>query len=658
MHAGNPVDWYPWGEEALQKAKEENKLLVISIGYAACHWCHVMEHESFEDNEVAEAMNANYVSIKVDREERPDIDDIYMTACQIINNTGGWPLNAIALPDGRPVFAGTYYPKDSWIKILNEVNRVFKEDPDKLENIASQVKEGLNAKPAFDIPNAESNFESHTLNEVWKQWKTDIDLEWGGFHRMQNKFPLPVGLNFLMEYYYHSKDEEVQRHLLLTLDKMALGGIFDQIGGGFARYSVDRTWKVPHFEKMLYDNGQLMELYAKAYALTGDLLYKSVVEKTFEWLEREMLSPQGVYYSALDADSEGEEGKFYSWSPEEFEILLEGDAEILKAYYNVTDAGNFEHGRSVLFRKWRDEEIAETHGIDIDELRSKVNKANETLFSFRAKRVPPPLDDKIITGWNALAIKGLVAAYRYNGDEQYLKRAIAIGDFIMSELWDGKTLQRIHSSSHSIPAFLEDYAHSISAFIDLYQVNFDDSWIDHAETLINKVLTYFVDQESGFFYFTDSTSSDLIARRMEIQDNVIPASNPVMAENLFILAHLNGNDEYRNKSKEMLQKVSSKLVAGGVYMAKWSSLLSKFLNPITETAIVGPEHLDILSQMNRVYTPNVIFLGAEVESDHVLLEGKFKAGETLIYNCRNKTCKSPVGEAEVALEEIREFYSS
>ena len=500
QHAHNPVNWYPWGEEAFKKARDENKLLLISIGYAACHWCHVMENESFEDLEVANFMNDNFICIKVDREERPDVDQIYMTAVQLITGRGGWPLNALALADGKPFYAGTYFPKSNWLKVLKHFTEINRQDPQSLADQAERVTKGIQTSDQITLVAEEELVSMEDLDLIFRKWKTSIDFKRGGENKAP-KFPMPSAWEYLLEYHFHSENPDALRAVKSTLDHMAFGGIYDQLGGGFARYSTDATWKVPHFEKMLYDNAQLISLYSKAYQLTQDPLYQQVVEETIEFLDREFLSPQNGYFSSLDADSDGEEGKYYVWTKKEISSCLHEKAPLFIEYYNVSSKGNWEHGKNILLRDKSNSEFAVQHGITEKELKERLENDKANLLSLRSSRIKPRLDDKILTSWNSLMISGLVDAYKALGRSSYLNKALATASFLVKHaIQENHELTRNYKNGRSnIHALLDDYAFTISSFINLYEVTFDEKWLYKANELTKYTLEHFFDPETGMF---------------------------------------------------------------------------------------------------------------------------------------------------------------
>lgn len=653
QHAHNPVNWHPWGEEALTKAREENKLILISIGYAACHWCHVMEHESFENEEVARYMNEHFISIKVDREERPDIDQVYMNAVQLITGQGGWPLNCIALPDGRPVYGGTYFTSEQWMEVLSKVSAFVKAHPDKTEQQARALTEGVQSSDLISLNTEKADFSSEDLEQVFSAWESSLDDVHGGT-RGAPKFPLPVGLQFLLDYSYLTGNADALGALTLTLNKMADGGIYDQLGGGFARYSVDAYWKVPHFEKMLYDNAQLVSLYSFAFQHTKNEYYKTVVKETLDFIQRELSSGEGGFYSSLDADSEGAEGKYYSWTKQELQEILGDEAAILLEYYNVEEKGNWENAQNILFKSGKDKGFADKHQMTESDLRFQVSKAKELLLKERAKRVPPGLDDKVLTAWNALMLKAYVDAYNALGDSQYLDRALQNASFIREKLMlpDYRLFRNFKNGKASINAFLDDYAFTISAFISLYQTTFDEEWIDMAKHLADYTIVHFHDPASHMFFYTSDLDPGLIARKMEVSDNVIPASNSEMAKNLFLLGTYFYSDDFINLSRQMLNNVKEGAIKGAAYFANWGVLMTWFASPPYEVAIVGNEYETIRKAFNQKYLPNVFFLGGEREGQLSLLHGKLIEGQTTIYVCRGKTCKLPVIEVNEALAQI------
>ncbi|MCP4151472.1 MAG: thioredoxin domain-containing protein [bacterium] len=661
MHAHNPVDWYPWGDEAFNKAKNENKPVIISIGYAACHWCHVMEKESFEEPEVAELMNRYFVCIKVDREERPDVDRIYMDAVQLLTGRGGWPLNAIALPDGTPFYGGTYFPKEQWMSLLTQIHDVYQNQPEKVKSQAHSLAEGIRSSGLVTLETAPADFKKEQLDDIFAAWEKLIDYQWGGVKERQ-KFPVPIGYRFLLKYYAMTQNKQALKAITITLDNMAMGGIYDQVGGGFARYSTDMQWKVPHFEKMLYDNSQLVSLYASAFQLTKNPLYKQVVYETLEFIERELTTPLLAgggrgFYSSLDADSEGEEGKFYVWTQEEMKKHLGPEAGPVMEYYNVTAAGNWEHN-NILYRRKSDDAFAKEKGLTVESLQKMIASAGKKLLKARSARVRPPLDDKILTAWNALMLTAYIDAYRVFDDEAFLERALENARFLqttmLSKTGELKRVFKVGSKSAAIEAFLDDYAFTIDAFIALYKATFDEAWLTEADKLLSYALTKFFDKGSGMFYYTTGSDARLIARKMEIMDNVIPSSNSVMAMNLYTLGHYLGKDNYIDTSRRMVNNMKGKLVQGGAYFANWSLLMSHFIDEPFEVVIVGDRCIEKRKELDKHFLPNVLLLGGKKEGGLPLLKEREVKGQTTIYVCKDKTCRFPVTETKQALEQLKE----
>jgi hypothetical protein len=653
QHAHNPVNWYPWGREALAKAKKENKLIIISIGYAACHWCHVMEHESFEDEEVAKFMNDNFICIKVDREERPDIDQVYMNAVQLIVGRGGWPLNCVTLPDSRPIYGGTYFPKEQWLDMLSHVLDFVKQQPEKAELQAKSLTEGIQASESIYRDTKKEKISVKDLNTIFDNWKRNIDYDKGGT-KGAPKFPLPIGYQYLLHYNYLSNNTDALDAITGTLNKMADGGIYDQVGGGFARYSVDEVWKVPHFEKMLYDNAQLVSLYSAAFQRTQDPYYKTIVNETLEFIKRELTSKEGGFYSSLDADSEGEEGKFYVWTQNEIREILGSDADLIINYYNVAKNGNWEEGKNILLKSGNDKKILQKYNLTEKEFAESIQNAKRILLKERSKRVRPGLDDKILTAWNALMLKAYVDAYRTFDDKSYLKIALKNADFITENTKsnDNRLYRNYKNGKATINAFLDDYAFTIDAFISLYQATFDEKWLNEAHSLLLYTLGHFYNKTTGMFYFTSDIDPALIARKVEIMDNVIPAGNSQMAKNLFILGKYFSDVEFLNKSEQMLNNVKQNALKSGAYFANWDILMAWFVSDPYEVAIVGNDAESMRKEFDKIYLPNVFFSGGKNEGNLPLLKGKLQNGKTTIYVCQNKSCKLPVSEVKQALKQI------
>jgi uncharacterized protein YyaL (SSP411 family) len=654
QHAHNPVNWYPWGEKALQKAKDENKLVLISIGYAACHWCHVMEHESFEDVAVAKYMNEHFICIKVDREERPDVDQVYMTAAQLLNGRGGWPLNALATADGKPFYAGTYFPKKNWMEMLQHFVDIQNKDPKSLIEQAQKVTEGVKSAENISFVEQESIATIADLNSTFNKWKPNLDLKKGGNERVP-KFPMPSNWAYLLQYHALTKDPIALEAVTATLDNMAFGGIYDQLGGGFSRYSTDANWLVPHFEKMLYDNAQLVSLYSNAYQLTKNPLYKTVVYETLAFIEQELTAPNGGFYSSLDADSDGEEGKYYVWTAAELSSILAEDATLFSAYYNCTKTGNWEDQKNILHRKSSDSQIAKKFNISLEKLQTTIKACKAKLTKVRSNRVKPRLDDKILTAWNALMLRGYIDAYRAFDDTAFLNKALKSANFLSNNMIgkSNEVMRNYKNEKASINGLLDDYAFTISAFTALYQATFDEKWLYKAKDLNDYAVTHFFDTKSGMFFYTHNNHSNLIARKMEVADNVIPSSNSEMAKNLFFLGLYFDNSDYTQKSKEMLTNIQEEMHREISFYSNWGIVELQFVKQPYEIAIVGPDFAKARKAFDKNYFPNAIFLGGKTEGTLALLEGKLIPQETTIFVCQDKVCNRPTTDVSQALKQLK-----
>jgi uncharacterized protein YyaL (SSP411 family) len=659
QHAHNPVNWHAWNEKTLALAKKENKLILVSVGYAACHWCHVMEHESFEDEAVAKLMNANFICIKVDREERPDIDQVYMAAVQLLTGSGGWPLNAIALPDGRPFYGGTYFPKEQWIQALEKVADLHKNDPKKVEEYAERLAVGIKQTDLVQINTSEIAFSKNDAIDIVNNWKPQWDNTYGGRKGARNKFPLPNNYQFLLRYGMQYQDKSSLDYTHLTLEKMALGGIYDQVGGGFSRYSTDTKWHVPHFEKMLYDNGQLVSLYSDAYLAKPNELYKQTVYETLTFVARELMDKTGAFYSSLDADSNDEhghleEGAFYVWKKTQLEELLAGDFNLFADYFNINSYGQWEDGNYVLIRKETIDTFIEEHNISKDKLVKKIASWKKLLLEERSKRERPRLDDKSLTSWNGLMLKGYADAYRVFGEQHFLDIALKNANFISKIQMrpDGGLNHNYKNGNSNINGYLEDYASVIDAFIALYEVTFDEQWLQKAKTLANYSFDHFYDDSSHMFYFTSNADDKLITRSMETTDNVIPASNSIMAKNLFKLGHYFDNKAFKKTARQMLHNVSPKMPAYGAGYSNWSDLLLNYTGDYYEIAFVGKEALTKAKAIQKQYIPNKLIAGSVTVNTLPLLKDRYMEGQTLIYVCVEQACKLPTSEVFEALKLI------
>jgi len=662
QHAHNPVDWKAWNNETLELAITENKLILISIGYSSCHWCHVMEHESFESEEVAAIMNQNFINIKVDREERPDIDQVYMNAVQLMTGKGGWPLNCIALPDGRPVWGGTYFPKENWINALEQLSTMYLDKPEEMISYAEKLTEGIKKSDLVTFNESETDFSVSDVKNAVEEWKQNMDFDLGG-RKGAPKFPMPNNYEFLLRYAVQAQDSEILDYVNTTLSKMAFGGIYDQIGGGFSRYSVDKKWHVPHFEKMLYDNGQLVSLYSEAYQATKNPLYKNIVYQTLEFIERELTTNEGAFYSSLDADSntsEGElvEGAFYVWNEIELKDILGNDFELFSDYFNVNIYGYWEHDNYVLIRKNEDSVIAKSHSISIQDLETKVSKWKKTLLVARTKKERPRLDDKSLTSWNALMLKGYIDAYSVFNEPHFLDVAKKNATFLYTkQLQDTGNLNHSYKNGKStINGYLEDYATVIDAYISLYEATFNETWLNTAKQLTDYSFDHFFDLKNSMFYFTSDEDANLIARKTEIEDNVIPASNSIMAKNLFKLSHYYSNNHYLKVSKQMLNNLKDRAVQYGSGHSNWLQLMNYFSNDYYEIAISGENAKEKLLEINKSYIPNKLIAGSTSNSEIPLMKDRFNEDETYIYICVDGACKLPETDTKKAVKQLKVNY--
>lgn len=658
QHANNPVHWKAWNQKSLDFAKENDKLIIVSVGYSACHWCHVMEHETFEDFEAAAVMNQNFVSIKVDREERPDIDAVYMKAVQIMTGRGGWPMNVVCLPDGRPVWGGTYFRKGEWMDTLQQLQQLYRSDPEKMIDYAEKLHHGINSISLVHKQEDAEQFDSSTLANLIEKWKKSFDWEFGGYSRAP-KFMMPSNYSFLLRYAYQKKDNQLLKFVNLTLTKMAYGGLFDTIDGGFSRYSVDMKWHVPHFEKMLYDNGQLVSLYSDAYKLTKNPLYKEVIEKTLSFVSKELTNRNGGFYSALDADSltvdnHLEEGAFYVWTKEELKAILKEDFELFSIIFNINEFGFWEEGNYVLIQTESLEEIASQYKKDSSELHRKKHEWENLLYAQREKRKKPRLDDKCLTSWNALMLKGFVDAYKALENKDYLNKALRNASFITENLWapEGNLLHSHKDGKNTINAYLEDYCFVIDAFISLYEATLDEKWLHHSKQLADYCFDHFYDTTTDFFSFTSDIDAALITKHYELEDNVIPASNSVMANNLYKLAIYFDNPYYESTAQKMLGHILPNID----YPSAFSNWLHAFLNfsdENRELAVCGEQALSNILILQKDYLPNIVFSGNDKPSELPFLKSRFEKGKNLYYVCQNKTCDLPSENPELTLQNLK-----
>jgi uncharacterized protein YyaL (SSP411 family) len=661
QHAENPVDWYPWGDEALGRAIAEDKPILVSIGYSACHWCHVMERESFEKESVARVMNEHFICIKVDREERPDVDAIYMDAVQAMGVQGGWPLNVFLMPDAKPFYGVTYLPRPNWVNLLDSVQSAFSDHRNDLVQSAEGFARELNLTDAerYGLSENDPLFSTETLESLYRKVAVKADDEKGGMRRAP-KFPMPAIWRFMLRYYDATGNESALYQVKLTLDRMALGGIYDQLGGGFARYSTDGNWFAPHFEKMLYDNGQLLTLYSEAYSLLKSPLYKHVVYQTIHFAQRELLSPEGGFYSALDADSEGVEGKFYTFTTPELREVLGDDYDWFADLYSITEEGNWEEGqgRNILHRTESNESFAERMGWTLSDLSVRLDATNIRLMRIRDERIRPGLDDKILCSWNGLMLKGLATAYRVFGEPEFLTLALRLAYFLLKKMRDSRNGRLWHTYKTTAggqgrakqAGFLDDYAAVIDGLLALYQATFTENWLMEADQLTQYVLANFsdatVDDLTGsepLFFFTDKNSEELIARKKELFDNVIPASNSMMAENLYTLSLLLERPNYADRANRMLGRMQPLVGENTDYLTNWAAQLALRSRPTAEIAIVGPQADQFRAELEADFYPNKVLTGTSDKSELPLLHQRGPIdGKTAIYVCYNRACQLPV----------------
>ncbi len=663
QHAYNPVDWYPWGEEAFELAQAENKPLLVSIGYSACHWCHVMEHESFEDEETARVMNENFVNIKVDMEERPDVDHIYMSFVQMTTGRGGWPMNVFITPDKRPFFGGTYFPPaprygmPSWQQILLSIAEAYKEKRDEIEHSANEIVGELRRLSMVDEGTTLSNA---LLDDAFASFERSFDAKNGGFGGAP-KFPQAMSLEFLLRHHYSTHDQKALEMTRLTLDKMAFGGMYDQLGGGFHRYSVDNVWLVPHFEKMLYDNAQLISVYAQAYRAFNDITLKNAAEETLNFLNERMYDKRGFYYSAIDADSEGEEGKYYFWTKAEIratinqlqleDISKEKAFDIACCYFSIPDS-----------KKENDEIVLQCNNtifndsslriINSNQLKALIDKIKSALKIVRNKRIHPVCDKKLITSWNALMISALADAALYFNNKEYELQAITTFIYLEQNLYSDKG-QLLHSSGtkQNNNYHLEDYAFLIQACIKLFECTWDFMWIEKTIPLTNYAIQSFSHDDNILFY--DYTAHDTILkfRKTELQDNVIPCANSVMANNLFLLSKYLNKEDFLLRSKKMLEKVIEQIPNYGFGYANWVLLLQRINQPFYEVAFGGNSAFMNKNKLNEHYLPMKI-TAPIILKDKIEFTADKNVIDDLIYVCRNHSCLLPTSDISKVVEII------
>ena len=662
QHANNPVDWYPWGEEALEKARSQNRIILISIGYSACHWCHVMEKESFEDEAVAKLMNENFINIKIDREERPDLDHIYMDAVQAMSGSGGWPLNVFLTPAAKPFYGGTYFPpvkafnRSSWTEVLNRIHQAWltkeSEILEQAETLTNHLSTSNNFGQTKDIGPAEDAFFKDQCDIIFQNIMKSADMEWGGFGKAP-KFPQTFTIQYLLQYHYFTGNTEALQQALLSIDKMLQGGIYDHVAGGLARYSTDNEWLVPHFEKMLYDNALLVDICCDACQITKDKLYENAIRKTLDFLIRELQDKNGGFYAALDADSEGVEGKYYVWSKKEIDDLLSNESSFFCDFFDITEKGNWQEetnlteGKNILRILKKGENFANEKKVPSNKFETIINDNLSRLLARRNTRIRPGLDDKILLGWNALLITALCKASAALADEKYRILAEKTFNNILSYFKiDKKSSGFYHTFKNGIakyPAFLDDYAYLIQSCIHLQEITSDVSYLKIAKELTEHVFENFSDQETGYFFFTNKNQADVIVRKKEVYDGAVPSGNSIMAENLFYLSVVFGNPEWQRVAKELTMNLSTAVIRFPTSFAIWASVILKQTYGINEIVITGSDHAQIRNRLLQYYMPDKILQCTAFDNaEFPLMAGKTCTKEALIYLCKNNSCISPV----------------
>ncbi|HUQ64775.1 MAG TPA: thioredoxin domain-containing protein [Flavitalea sp.] len=656
QHAHNPVNWYPWGDEALEKAESENKPILVSIGYAACHWCHVMEKESFENESTAALMNEKFVNIKIDREERPDLDHIYMDAVQAMDGHGGWPLNVFLTPGKKPFYGGTYFPprpaynRASWTDVLKGVADAFENRREDIEAQAENLVHHLEASNNFGITETTDKlFNAAEINEMAANALKTGDKVHGGFGRAP-KFPQTFTIRFLLHNYYYTGNENALKQACLSLDKMIDGGINDQLGGGFARYSTDEIWLAPHFEKMLYDNALLVMAMSEAYQITSNEKYATAINATLDFVERELMSPEGGFYSALDADSEGVEGKFYVWSKAEIESVLGDDAYVFNSYYNISETGNWEHA-NILHVTLPLDEVARNNNLGTDELMRLLEISKEKLLAERSKRTRPLTDDKILLGWNAMMNTAYSKAFAATGNEKYRLLAVTNMKFLyekFSEGEDGVFFHTYKNGSAKYPAFLDDYSQLIHALLHLQEITADTAYLEKVKTLVKWCFNHFSDEETGYFYFTNDQQADVIVRKKELYDGAVPSGNSLMAWNLYYSGVLFDNTEWKERAVKMTSGLRDVVKKYPGSFGNWAILMQSLSKGIPEIAIIGGNIDIILKEILRTFNPFRIVQSSPSETrEFPLLSGKSSSSAPMIYLCKDYSCQTPVNEVSV-----------
>jgi uncharacterized protein YyaL (SSP411 family) len=651
QHAHNPVNWIEWSNEVPAIARRADKLILLSIGYSSCHWCHVMEHVCFEQEDTAAIMNEKFICVKIDREERPDIDQVYMDAIQLISGRGGWPLNVFTLPDGRPLHGGTYFPKKEWEHVLLSLSKFYEEKREEAYEFATNLSNGIKKLDQFSVPSTQRNL-FEVVKPLLHAWQKQFDLTLGGYN-WSPKFPLPNQWELFTGIHYLTQDNTYSEAVQLTLEKMYEGGIYDHVGGGFARYSTDALWKVPHFEKMLYDNAQLMGTFAMAGKYFNNPLFFEVCEGIHQFLEQNFIAKDAGYYSALDADSEGEEGKYYVWEYADLHDLLEEKAEIFCASYSVQPNGNWEEAGNILHLSATQNELAEKFQVTVVQLQNTLNLCKKILLLERSKRIAPELDDKIICSWNALMVTGYAKAYMYSGNDTYLQKAENTLHFLLNNFVQNNQVIRIYKNGKaSISGFAEDYACLIEALLYTFEVSSEASYLMKANELMEFCIEQFFDEASGLFFFSAQEHEVPVTRKLEVNDDVIPSSNSILAYCLYKLSYYFENPSYEEMYQNMLQTIAEKMEKFPNGFSNWMQLISKEHAGFTQVIVAGKEAKQWKLEYMRQFRFNTVVIELSGNNQEIpLLKGKeIPKDHTLAWVCKNKTCGLPLNNLQVLIE--------
>lgn len=680
QHAHNPVHWQPWGKAALDIAKVQNKPILVSIGYSACHWCHVMERESFEDQETADLMNLHFINIKIDREERPDLDAIYMDAVQMISGSGGWPLNVFLTPEAKPFYGGTYFPpvnaygRTSWKDVLQAINKAWNEKQnDILEQANSLTAHIQNSSMFGKLNKSEVVFSTTSLQTITENLLEQADNEWGGFGKAP-KFPQTLSIQFLLRQHWIKNRNKVGvatnfsnnlilkspelDQALLSIDKMIQGGIYDQLQGGFARYSTDEKWLAPHFEKMLYDNALLISLLCEAYQITKNEIYKDIIDQTMLFIKNEWQSKEGGFYSAYDADSEGVEGKYYVWEKKEIDKLLGDEAALFCRFFNISEGGNWEH-TNILWMPVSLQTFCEAENLDQTNTKLLLEKCKKVLLFERNGRIKPQLDDKILLGWNALMITACCKAYGATGTKHYLEMGIAAEAFIQKEMVAvNGGFYHNYKEKAANPAFLDDYAFYIQALIHLQECTGNFDYLNRAQHLCEKVEIDFGENGSPFFFFTPVWQTDLVARKKDLHDGATPSGNSIMAANLFYLSTVFDQLKWQERVAEMLAYAAESTIRYPTSFGGWASLLQQSNNILSEVVVTGKDSKTFIAEILKIYLPFKVFLSLDNDKpiNIPLFQNRWNNDKTQLFLCENQVCHSPVNTVAALFEQIETTY--